>query len=358
MLPYWLIFCVAAALSFPRTPDRPNPFYWGVTFAFAAVLVVFMGYRYEVGADWISYEFIYRAVSTYPLADAMQVSDPAYIFVNLVVSWFGGSVWHVNLICCAIFIYGLFRLCFTLPNPYLGIATAIPYLLIVVGMGFTRQATAIGCIMVALANYRGNLRFPTLAWLILAVTFHKSAIFMLPLFILSTSKNRTLNIGIGIVVAAFLGVTLIFGELEPLLELYVGGEMQSEGAGIRLALSASAAVFFFIFLNKRDLLGQRTVLWRYLAVTALALVPAYVVLSSSTVIDRLAFLLLPFQVFVYSYIPVVFGRRDILRLPITVAVIALNFLIMFVWLVYAEHSQYWLPYRSVLTETYLGSSVF
>ena len=46
------------------------------------------------------------------------------------------------------FTYGLFRICRQQPNPWLALVVATPFLIIVVGMGYTRQAAAMGFLMI------------------------------------------------------------------------------------------------------------------------------------------------------------------------------------------------------------------
>jgi hypothetical protein len=71
------------------------------------------------------------------------------------LNWFGanvvGDIYLVNLVCAVIFAYGLIAFARTSPRPWLSVCVAVPYLVIVVTMGYTRQGVAIGLAMLALA---------------------------------------------------------------------------------------------------------------------------------------------------------------------------------------------------------------
>ena len=65
------------------------------------------------------------------------------------------------------------------------------------------------------------------------------------------------------------------------------------------------------------------------------------VLPSSTVVDRLALYVFPLQLAVLSRVPRALGSEGLGRL----LVIAYCFLVQFVWLNFAAHAEYWVPYR-------------
>ena len=67
-------------------------------------------------------------------------------------------------------------------RPWLAMVVAIPYLVIVVAIGYTRQGVGDRLIMAGLASYtrKGSvLRFA--AYVAIAATFHKTAVVALPL---------------------------------------------------------------------------------------------------------------------------------------------------------------------------------
>ena len=71
--------------------------------------------------------------------------------------------------------------------------------------------------------------------------------------------------------------------------------------------------------------------------------------SSSTAVDRISLHLIPLQIFVGSYIPLMrlLGLSGSLS---RLFLILLSLLVMGVWLFFANYSFAWIPYRNLLLE--------
>lgn len=183
MFVYWLLFATfglgALATSHARFEGaRPGPLF-SIALAFVVAVI---GFRYDVGGDWETYEFLFSYARYADLSRVLAMGDPGYQFLNWVVQRAGLGIWAVNLISGAIFVWGLGRLAQTQPSPWLTVLVAIPYLVIVVAMGYSRQAIAIGIIMAAFSALKNSaplLRFTL--YVALAASFHKTAIVVLPL---------------------------------------------------------------------------------------------------------------------------------------------------------------------------------
>jgi hypothetical protein len=353
MLPYWLLFSAAALLALIDWPRRRGASATLLAILMALLLALFIGLRFRVGADWDSYDMLFITVNQTELGDASLLSDPAYSLLNWVVGLMGGDIWWVNLVCAILFSGALMAFCMSLPLPGVALLSATPSLIIVIAMGFTRQACSIACIMMAIRAYHGSFNLKWLLWLALGMAFHKSAIFALPIFMLSASRNRTTNLLIGAAFGVVMIVAFVLDRLQGLIILYVEGEMKSGGAGLRVGLAVGASILFFLFLNKSEYFGERYRLWRNMAIASLLLVPVFLLVESTTAIDRVAYSLLPFQIMVLSYLPVLLARGRIARPAIVVLLICFNGAILATWLLFAEHSQFWLPYRNVLFERFL-----
>ena len=352
MLPYWILFSASSLLALVSWPWR------GTLGAISATLiglalVIFIGFRFEVGADWSNYEVIFLDVGHASFPDALLIGDPGYSLLNWVVAAFGGDIWFVNLFCAALFVYALLRLCMTLPLPWVAFLAAVPALIIIVSMGYTRQASALAFVMLAIRAYDGGFNWRWLFWLAVGVTFHKSTILMFPIFALAASRNRTVVLASGAAIGMFLLFMFILQGLQDMIEMYFGSEMQSSGAFQRAGLAVIPAILFFAIPNMSQWFGYRYKIWRNMAITSLLLVPMLLVLSSSTVVDRIGVLLLPFQIAFYSAIPMALSQKRIWREVLVVGIILFSAAIQTIWLLYADNSSHWIPYRNVLTEPYV-----
>ena len=360
MLPYWIffvIFAVGALLSRPygvsavggpsEAPhvqgdarSRTEP----LLVLCAALTAIMIGFRYEVGADWIPYEIIFENISYVSLRTALTYSDPAYGFLNWVANGIGARIWLVNLVCGAIFCFGLVRFSSWQPNPWLTILIAIPYLVIGVGMGYSRQAVAIGLAMCALTSIRHGSFLKFIMWMLVAAMFHRTAILLVPIIMLSYARNRTQALLLGGITLLFSYYYLILPGLEKFERGYVDQVYEAQGAGIRLAMNVVPALIFLAFQKHFNLPRTQMITWRNISLAALAAFGAYFAVASSVIVDRLALYLIPIQLFVFSRLPYL-DRSGAVSLPLLIAVAGYSAAVQFVWLNYANHAEYWLPYQ-------------
>ena len=78
---------------------------------------------------------------------------------------------------------------------------------------------------------------------------------------------------------------------------------------------------------------------------ALAFVILLYISPSSTAVDRIALYWIPLQLFVWSRLPDALGRPGEANSGLVYAVVSYSTAVHFVWLSFAVHSVYWLPYQ-------------
>ncbi|MBF5052779.1 hypothetical protein ISO4_01381 [Alcanivorax venustensis ISO4] len=228
------------------------------------------------------------------------------------------------------------------PIPTLALLVAVPYLITVVGMGYTRQAVALGCVLLGLvALSDGGMRRFAIVVLI-GAAFHKSAVLMLPIAALASSQKRVWNFFWVGVVSLVGGYLFLFDSVDTLWENYVEAEYHSEGGLIRVLMNAVPAILYLLVHRKLSLGEQARRLWWWMSVFALACIP--LVLISSTATDRVALYLIPLQVFVFSRLHVI-TNDTLLRAYIVTGVIVYYTAVLAVWLFFAAHAHAWLPYQ-------------
>jgi hypothetical protein len=235
--------------------------------------------------------------------------------------------------------------CRAQPRPWLALVVAIPYLVTVVAMGYTRQGVAIGLAMLALValSERKLLRF--VVFVALAATFHKSAVILMPLAVLAGSRQRLWTaFWVGLASVLFY-VLLLQESVDALQSGYIDAQYQSQGAALRLAMNAVPAVLF-LWLRHRFVMPQdERTFWTWMSLAALVFVALLVVSPSSTAVDRVALYWIPLQLFVLSRLPDVLGRRNAQNAFWVRAVVAYSAAVLFVWLIFASHAYAWLPYQ-------------
>lgn len=347
MLPYWVflsLFVVGAINDVRRRTVHVSRMTWALFLAMI-VLIVFVGLRYRVGADWLNYTAMFYAVSHASFSNAISYGDPAYMTLNWLAASFGADIWLVNLACACLFGWGLGAFAMRQPNPWLAVAVAIPYFVIVVGMGYTRQATAIAVMLLAMVEFARPRYVRFVLFMTLAVLFHRSAMLMIPFVVLSAVRHRSIILITG--AAMLFAGSLLF--LDRLLDAvrynYLDAQLASGGTGIRLAMTVLPALVFLIYPRRLSTSAQDQAVWRNFSFGALGCLALYFFTPSTTLVDRVALYLIPLQVVVLARLPFAFPRHNRSNEQLLIAVIAIAMAVQVVWLTFAEHSDDWDPYR-------------
>lgn len=307
----------------------------------ALLMIVLIGFRFEVGADWLVYEEILSRASRASFASSITSGDPGFQAINWSVAAIGFDVWLVNLACAIIFVWGLVRLASNQPSPFLAIVVAVPYLVIVVAMGYTRQAAAIGIIMAGLASFEKSgsvIRFAT--YVALAALFHKTAVLVLPLVIFAGHHSKFVTVLAGLALLYGLYDAFLSSSVDRLVSGYVDAQYNSQGAAVRVTMNIVAAALFLVARNRLGFTQSEGTVWKSFSLAALALLVGLFVVPSSTAIDRMALYIIPLQIVIMSRGFLLFKNHGIGKL----SVVSYSAIVQFTWITFATHSIYWVPY--------------
>ena len=345
MLPAWL----AAHEPSPRllanatagvTRRIPSAWWW-----IMLGLTLLVGWRHQVGGDWYNYLNNFQKISIASLDKEWWSNDPGYRLLEWIAIEQDWGLHGVNLLAASIFSYGLVRFCLSLPRPWLALAVAVPYLVIILGMGYSRQGIALGCIMAGLVALGQGRVLRFMVWAVLGATFHKSAVLVLPMAALAASQRRVVTaLGVGVVVAVAYA-TLLEDSVQSLQSGYLEDGYQSEGALVRLLMNTLPAGLLLWQRKRFGLDPKQERLWFWFALTAFALLGWYFVSPSSTAVDRVGLYLLPLQLMVFSHLPEAMCRSPGTSRTWVGRVLLYYACVELVWLNFATHAFAWLPYR-------------
>lgn len=344
MWPYWLLFLIPflGTLGPIRLDPRALNLAW---FGVATLFALIIGLRHQVGGDWGSYLLHLRLVYEMGIFGALAHGDPGYYFVNWLVAQLGGDIYWVNLVCGALVMMGVVTFARQQPLPWLALLVAVPYLIVVVSMGYTRQSVALGLALLGLAALNNGQVRGFVAWVVLGALFHKSAVLLLPIAALAASRRRLWNFfWVGVTAAVAAGL-LVWDSSQALWANYVESGYESKGGLIRVAMNAVPAALFLMFHRYLALGYSERRLWWWMSVLALASLP--LVPFASTAVDRVALYFIPLQMFVFSRLHLIRNELDE-RGFIILGVVGYYALVQWVWLNMATHAPYWLPYQFAL----------
>ena len=351
MWQYWFLIIVCSylavsrmnpALSQSASVQKNNwPDIWKIIFS---MFVIMIGFRHEVGGDWYQYLEMLESYSD-TSGERAAFQDPLFILFNLLAIWSGTGIYLVNFLSAIFFSWGLVVFCRSQPRPWLALVVAVPYLVTVVAMGYTRQGVAIGIAMVGMVALGEGKIVRFMLWITFAALFHKSALVLVPLAVLSNRQHRITTL-FWIFVASFTLFVLLLQEAMTFwVGGYLGSEMNSSGAAIRIAMNSVPAVLFLIYRKRFQLTLIQLKFWSWMSRSALLFIVLLHVSPSSTAIDRLALYWIPLQLFVFSRLPDALGQRGRKNAGLVYAVVIYSLVIQFVWLMFADTSFAWLPYQ-------------
>lgn len=207
-------------------------------------MCVFIGLRDQVGADWVSYKEIFSVINGLPVAASLFVAEPLYAALNRIVYAAGGDIFVVNLICASILLACLFNFSRLLEiDSNLLLFVAAPYVLFVVGMGYTRQSVALGLSLNAIGYCRHGRMKLFYLYAGTATLFHYSAIFLI--LVGWTNTRKRLRI---LIVATTIASPVLFGVMsgDRYMRYFNNDvEMQSHGVWTRILMLLMALIVMY-----------------------------------------------------------------------------------------------------------------
>lgn len=310
----------------------------------AALLITVIGLRREVGGDWYNYLDMLNYIQLADWEHAIRRSEPGYAILNIIAAEAGWGIWFPNLVCAAIFTWGLVALSRQQPNAFLAIAAAI-YLITLVGMGYTRQSAALGFVMLAINQYLRGATVWAFVNLALASTFHVSSVVIAPMLGLAISRRGIVSFALVCVIGVYFYMQLS-GRVEGKLEVYTRHVYAAGGATIRVLLNIMPAAAYLAFRHRFARTDEEMRLLTIFSLTSFALLAGIFFVPSTLILDRIGFYIAPLQIFVLARIPYAFGDRSRASILLTVAVLAYALAIEIGWLTLGKWGSAWIPYRN------------
>ena len=352
MWAYWLLFLVPAGIAFSPIKGDKNVQYmmWGIVGLLGILLI---GLRYQVGGDWPTYLVLLQKSQIGSVIE-MRSLTAGFLYYSLnrlaIQLGFGISqgIYFINLICGAITMVGLIKYCQKQPVPWMALTVAVPYLICIVAMGYTRQAAALGFLLWGLSILRPGSEGKFIGLIFLGTLFHISLIVTLPLVYLSGRKYywwQFLLFGLFI----FFGLYYVLSSLgvldlyELIIDYYLYTTKGSfAGALIRVSMNVLPVFAAFFFWGRIKKISPDYKIIQWMAIAAFLSIPLLSV--ATTLVDRFALYLIPLQLALWPRLIAV-QETMLMRSAWASMIFAYYGLVLFVWFNFAIHASFWLPYR-------------
>ena len=357
MTAYWLLFFIPLIGHFvdAKATARTSSILWA---GMVISLIAFVGLRYDIGCDWREYSELYDAIKTdnpsigsdshfidYESLSGYYQWGLVYLSINKISAYFDLGLPFVNLICAILMVYGLSKFFHRLAYPWLAWLFATPYLITVVGMGYTRQSVAIGLGYWALSQLEHHKLRNYFLLTLSGATFHISALMLLPLGLIpyrhklnwqAISKLSLLILSVILICSLFV---------DDIVRYATSPSYSSAGGPIRATMTVIPATLLLLNYRKWAYRSDLALIWSALALASIF----FFVLTWfwSTLVDRLGLFLIPFQIFCWiTLLKIVTNER--LRNIYTIILILYFGLVLFVWLNFSHNAHCWTNYENVL----------
>jgi hypothetical protein len=312
--------------------------------------VLFVGTRLNTGCDFDGYARRFMLLNTdyNPLSG---ITEPGYYLLTALVKKSGLDFIWVNVIGAAIFFFFLLRFASSHPRPLLLIALVYPLLIIQLSMSGLRQALAVAFLMGAFSAFMQGKRAVVVLFVLLASTFHQSAIILLPLAMMVGRRFSMWRVAGAIVVMLPVAMYLMADRLTVYQDRYIEniyGDMTSGGAIFRLGLLVLTALLFELRSKQMAALyPQEYPLMRVFSLVCFALVP--MMLVNTVAVHRLIFYVVPMQAFMLAALPTAFFASKRAMRAAELVPLALYATYIVVWFSLSRHANYcYVPYDSYL----------
>lgn len=327
---------------------RPWPRWDGpAAVAIIVSLTLFIGLRREVGGDWDSYALMFWRGARQSLPVSLGLSDPGYMAVGRLAAAVGLNVAALNLLAALVFAIGLVDFCRRQASPPLALLIALPVLVLVVAMGFTRQSMALGMVMAAFSQAQMDRRRGAILFLAVAPLFHWSAVIAWPLAAglwAGRFPPVRISIGIGLMLA---GAALLLVAYGPAWVQHQAQVTVAGGSLLRAAPTLAAVVVAALVHGRLALRPGEAILLQYLS--GLAAFTVVLAAMSPTLGDRFGFYTVPLQMLVFPAMLALFTNPRV-RLLVTAGLCFGYVVLMGGWLILTPYRACWSPYRSYLTQ--------
>lgn len=346
MIPYFFMLAIPSVLAFYR-----RSFSRSAVLFVTSLFVLFVGLRFRVGADWPNYNYIHQRLHDTPALDVFSRQEPLSNLLFWASQNWGYGMLLTNLVAAAILVTGVAAFARRTRDPWLAFVAATPYLIIAFGMTGIRQAMGVGIFLFVLSRWQESSTLNRTMAILVASLFHTSAIFCGILVVLTLRVRRLVQIPLAVLLSVLgyyltSSVDIYSVALTDYDHRYLRdpNRVVSTGSLFHIGLILlPAAIAYLTRTSLRQIVSEYRILMLGVAGTVGLL---GLNLISTTAASRLTlyFYFIPMLVYPALIHMVRTENQGLIKLGL----VAMHFVIMLTWFLFANNSIGHLPYRSVL----------
>jgi len=271
-------------------------------------LVIFIGLRVDVGADWIRYNQYSIEAQFMSFGQILNRFDVwGYSLILYLVGITKTGIIGLNFLMSIFFSIGIVYFCNKLENPLLALMCAYPYLIVNVSMGFITQSAALGCVLVGLILYEKKNYIGFYISLLAAFSFHTSApaLVLIPLVesIIKIRKKSSLYFLVFGLILTFYFLGSFYGNLLKSYEWFFVTEYKAGSALITSGIAFLISLIFLIKIRLFKFSKQKKDLLLTLSLNVVAIFIYTLFATSTTATYRIGLYFYPLQIYILSYLP-------------------------------------------------------
>ena len=363
MIYYISVFLILATLNFAKYFEITKNFLFIINISCFTLIVIFTGFRFNVGADWNTYFSLFNQFKEFgfPSIQIFTSSDPIYITLNILSHRTSNSIYLVNLLIAFLFFISLYFLIQNQEDKLISILSSFLLVVIILNMGYARQALAVSFILFFFIFFIKKKYLTSSFFVILSILSHKTSILVFGLifliFLLSNLKFLKIKY---FFLVFFLSLIFFYYyriDITRMIELYVYKDiplhitvkqkMTSEGVLPKILYILPYILIFFVFKKIKFINNNEKYIFHSLIFFVILSIPFLGYFSS--LVDRiLVYIYVLPSLIVPKVLEIQYFQDKKKKFNLEIVVIIYSFLSVVTWLMYANHSDYWVNYQNIL----------
>ena len=308
-------------------------------------LSIFIGLRFEIGGDWVHYNrFYYYFIQEFDYSSFLNLIDYGlvYVLINKIAFYSGASFIGVNFICALIFMASMATFLNNSRNRWLALAISFPIIIIVLGMGYSRQGLAFSFSLFLIKALENRKLLVAFIYLFLAILSHKTALFLSVFFIIYFWYYKNVINILGLLLIPIIFVIIFYDNFNHLFYFYVGpGQHMNAAGSLPRSFIILLVAALFIFFKKKHIYLNDYQIFVYSCISYMIILIFPFSLITTVAADRLLLYLYSLKVAFVSHANLEDKKINL----IIFFIVSMYFLYMVIWIFFGSNSTSWVPYK-------------